>query len=91
MVVAEEQGVAIGSRRLERLRGELPARTGLVVHHHRVAQVFLEAVTDDAGDRVGAAAGREAHQDAGGGLRLGQADGADQAGRQQGTADQGGA
>ncbi len=89
MVVAQEQGVAIGRGGLEGLRRNLPARARLVVDHHRVAQLVLEALTEDARNRVGATARWKAHQDAGGGLRLGQAERADHTGGQQRTTNQG--
>ena len=72
MVVREKQRCAIGHRRLERLRGNLPAGTGLVVHQHRRAQHVFEFLGQCAGNGIGAATGRKAdHQLDGAGLGLG--------------------
>ena len=57
---------AVGRRRLQRLRRQLPARAGLVVDDDVGAQFVLEALGEEAGDGVRAAAGREADQEADG-------------------------
>ncbi|MCY1545998.1 hypothetical protein D9M68_819730 [compost metagenome] len=72
MVVTQEHGVAIGRRDLERMRGELAARTGFVVHQHVVPELGLQALGEDARNGIGTATGGEADEDFGGGLRLGQ-------------------
>ena len=62
MVVREVQGVAVRSRGLEGLRGNLPASPGTVFHHHRIAQQVLELVGQRAGNGIGAASRWKAHQ-----------------------------
>ncbi len=62
MVVRDEQRVPVRRRRLERLRRQLAAGAGAVLHHHRRAQRILELLGQQARDGVGAGTGREADQ-----------------------------
>ena len=56
--------MAVGRRRLQRLRGDLAAGAGAVLHDHRRAELVLQLLGQDARDGIGAAARREADQDA---------------------------
>ena len=72
VVVAQEHRVAVGRGRLQRLGRQLPAGAGLVLDDDGgAAQFVLQAFGQDAGDGVGAAAGRKAHQHAQGAAGLG--------------------
>ena len=62
VAVGQEDRRAVGLGGLERLRGDLPARAGAVLDHDGAAQFLFHAQRQMAGDRVGAAAGGETHQ-----------------------------
>jgi hypothetical protein len=54
VVMRQEIGRAVGRRGLQRLRRDLAAGAGLVLDDDRHAQLVLEPLRQDAGDRVGA-------------------------------------
>ena len=78
--------VPSGAARLERLRGDLAAGARAVLDDDVGAQLVLELLGQRARDRVGAAAGRKADEDAHGlaGLGRRRADGERQAGERNG-------
>ena len=62
VVVADEEGGAVGRGGLERLRGELAAGAGLVLDDDRLAEHLAQPLGQQPGDGIGAAAGGEADQ-----------------------------
>ena len=62
VVVAQEQRGAVCGGGLEGLGGNLATGSGLVLDHDRLAQLVFQALAQDAGNGIGAAAGRKAHQ-----------------------------
>jgi hypothetical protein len=83
VVVAQEHRVAVGRGGLQRLGRQLPAGPRLVLDDDGgAAQLVLQAFGQDAGDGIGAAAGRKAHQHAQAAAGLGARQGP--AGRQRG-------
>jgi hypothetical protein len=72
VVVREEQGRAVGGRRLQRLRGDLAARAGAVVHHHRWPSRSLSFSASVRAMASVPPPGRKADQDADGVAGLGE-------------------
>ena len=62
--VGQHQGVAVGRRLHHVLRAHRAASTGLVVHHHRLAQHGLQFIGQQAGMLVQRATRRKADHDA---------------------------
>ena len=59
--IAHQQGVAVGARAGDGIGADLPGRAALVLDHHRLAPARGQALGDDARAGIGAAAGRERH------------------------------
>ncbi|KAG1246807.1 hypothetical protein G6F65_020493 [Rhizopus arrhizus] len=61
--VHHQQRVAIGRRFRDDARADVAAGAGAVLHHHWLPQLLLQVGADAARQQIGAAAGRERHDD----------------------------
>jgi hypothetical protein len=64
--IADQEGVAVGLGADGLLQRDDAVAAGLVLHHHRLAELFLEVLAQDARDDVGGAARSVGHDDADG-------------------------
>ena len=59
----KSSGVSVRRRLENRVRADVARRARPILHRHRLAELVAQLVGDDAGEQVGAAAGREGDDD----------------------------